>query len=222
MPARSTDQPLDQLLETRSDVWRGAVRPAHSVLSSGLDWLDERLPGGGWPRGRLIELLSDHPRACGLGLITPVLARQTQADRPVLLAGPPLIPCPQALERAGVKLDRLIVARPEEQALWAAEQALEIALCGVVAVWPRTGCLQPRTIRRLQLAAEQGPAPVFVCYRSGMTPPPSLATLRLRIRPNAAVEMLRASGRHAREAEATERGERQGPPGLRLVKSHAS
>jgi hypothetical protein len=222
MPAGSIDQPLDQLLETRSDVWRGAVRPARSVLSSGLDRLDARLPGGGWPCGQLIELLSDHPRACGLGVITPVMARQTQAGRPVLLAAPPLIPCPQALDRAGVRLDRLAVARPEEQALWAAEQGLKSGLCGVVAVWPRTEHLRPRAIRRLQLAAEQGPAPVFVCYRSGMTPPPSLATLRLRIRPNANVEILRATRRRDGEAKATEHGERPGPPALCLVERNAS
>ena len=44
----------------RTDVWRGRlVDAALPALSSGFPALDAELPGGGWPRGALTELLVD-------------------------------------------------------------------------------------------------------------------------------------------------------------------
>ncbi|TVQ31317.1 MAG: translesion DNA synthesis-associated protein ImuA [Wenzhouxiangella sp.] len=183
--------PLDQLLRQRSDLWRGRRRPGGAALSSGRTVLDEWLPGGGWPCGRLTELL---PSALGIGelsLLLPSLAAQTRQGRPVLLAAPPLVPCPQHLDRAGMDLQRLIIVRQAEQALWAAEQGLKSGLCGAVLVWHPRGRVKERSIRRLQLAAEQGNAPLFVYYTPGQHPPAALATLRLAIHPGPELELLR-------------------------------
>ena len=48
----------------RPDVWRGRLAEAAvPALSSGFPVLDAELPGGGWPRGALTEILVD-----GVGL----------------------------------------------------------------------------------------------------------------------------------------------------------
>lgn len=184
-------RPLDQLLRSRPDLWRGRRRPAGRVLASGQAVLDAWLPGGGWPLGRLIELLPEQFGCGELEILLPMLAEQTRQQRPVLFAAPPLVPCPQRLQQAGLALEQLVIARKAEQALWVAEQALKSGLCGAVMLWHPRGRVEPRAIRRLQLAAESGDAPVFVCYRAGQQPPPSLAALRLAIQPGPCLRLLR-------------------------------
>lgn len=183
--------PLEQLLKERRDLWRGRKPPRGAALSSGQALLDDWLPGGGWPCGRLTELL---PSALGIGelsLLLPSLAAQTRQGLPVLLAAPPLVPCPQHLDRAGIDLQRLVIIRQARQALWAAEQGLKSGLCGAVLVWHPRGRVQEKSIRRLQLAAEQGSAPLFVYYAPGQQPPAALAALRLAIQPGPELELLR-------------------------------
>lgn len=184
---------LGELLSTRRDLWRGRGQPNHPTLPTGHPQLDRLLPGGGWPCGRIVELVPERPGIGELRLLLPTLAERTQHEQPVVLAAPPLVPCPQALQAAGLDLARLIVIRCHDQALWATEQCLKSGLCGAVLLWPPKR-MQSRALRRLQLAAERGPAPVFVLYRPGQQPPASLATLRLAIRPGLELEILRATG----------------------------
>lgn len=183
---------LEQLLDRRGDLWRGRARRSLPATPTGFDWLDRGLPGGGWPLGRLTELL---PRVngCGeLGLLLPLLARCTRQGRPVVLAGPGLVPGPQALNRAGVVLEHLVVVREGREVLWAAEQCLKSGLCGSLAVWLPPGRIAGRAVRRLQLAAEQGPGAAFVVYRPGQSPPASVSALRLALSPGSRVEVLRS------------------------------
>ncbi len=186
-----SSQSLEDLLDARADLWRGRHRPVPEALGTGRDELDAWLPSGGWPRGRLIELLPAHFGLGELDLLLPLLAEQTRRERPVLFAAPPLVPCPQSLCRAGLALDHLVIVRASEQALWAAEQGLKSGLCGAIVLWHPRGRIDPRAIRRLQLAAENGEAPVFVSYAPGQQPPPSLATLRLAIQPGPELVLLR-------------------------------
>ena len=192
--ASNARDPLDQLLAGRRDLWRGRASADIPTVSSGHRDLDRLLPGGGWPCGRIIELVSERPGVGELRLLLPFLAEQTRREQPVVLVAPPLVPAPQALQAAGVDLARLVVVRDHTHAFWAAEQCLKSGLCGAISIWPPRR-MPARTLRRLQLAAEQGSAPVFVHYRSDQTPPPSLATLRLAIRPGPELDILRATGR---------------------------
>lgn len=188
----SSSARLEQLLDRRGDLWRGRARASFPTTPSGLDWLDRGLPGGGWPLGRLTELLP-RVKGCGeLGLLLPLLARCTQQGRPVVLAGPDLVPGPHAMARAGVLLEHLVVVREGGEVLWAAEQCLKSGLCGSLAVWPPPGRIAERAVRRLQLAAEQGPGATFVVYRPGQSPPCSVSALRLGLTPGSRVEVLRS------------------------------
>ena len=172
---------LDQLLQSRSDLWRGHQRPQGQVVASGRADLDDILPGGGWPCGRLIELL---PSDLGVGefsLLLPALAQRSSTGQPVALIAPPLVPCPQALSQAGVDLRRLLVVRDGQHALWAAEHLLRSALCGAVVIWHPALPPQLTALRRLQLAAEQGQALSVLMYQPHQTAPALSSGLRLRI-----------------------------------------
>lgn len=142
------------VLSTLPGVWRGLGHKRTDVESTGLSALDESLVGG-WPRGALSQLVSEEP-GLGLSLLTPVLARLTQAGRAVALVAPPHIPYAPALRDAGVDLQRLDWIEPKDRvdALWATEQMLRAGLYGVVALWCPS--LEPAIERRLQLAAETG------------------------------------------------------------------
>ena len=73
-------QPLPVALAdvlARGDVWRGdtlATLP-ESAIPSGHAELDAELPGGGWPRGNLTEILVDRSSVGEMSLLLPALAR---------------------------------------------------------------------------------------------------------------------------------------------------
>ena len=135
---------LERLLSERGDLWRGRQRRAGPALPTGRAALDDRLPDGGWPRGKLVELLPERFGVGELDLLLPCLAELTRRERPVLFVAPPLVPCPQALARAGLDLTRLVVVRHRQHAFWAAEQALKSGLCGAVVAWPATDGVDDR------------------------------------------------------------------------------
>ena len=83
---------LDEILQ-RHAVWRGGV-PALGVCAvpSGFAALDAELPGGGWPRQGLIELLVDQAGIGELGILIAVLARLTSAGKHAVLVALPYLP----------------------------------------------------------------------------------------------------------------------------------
>src|SRR3990167_4384432 len=106
---------LAQVLE-RSDIRRGdafAVAPA-PTLATGFPPLDAELPGGGWPRGQLSELLPEHDGIGELGLLLPALAALTAAGRIVVLVAPPQRPHAPAWAAAGIRLDCLRLVFPRQ------------------------------------------------------------------------------------------------------------
>lgn len=171
---------LDSLLQ-RTDVWRGGVAAPPAGLASGFAALDARL-NGGWPRGAVSELLFARAGIGELTLLMPALARLSREGRWLVLVAPPYVPYAPALVRAGVDLARAVVVEPgaAREALWAAEQALRAGACGAVLLWREE--IEPRALRRLQLAAETGGG-LGVLFRSlrhaGESSP---AALRLRLR----------------------------------------
>lgn len=145
---------LARLLEHPA-LWRGRGGARLEVLPSGFAALDERLPGRGWPRSGLIEILTARFGSGELYLLLPMLAALTRTAqaRWCVWVAPPLMPFAPALAAAGIALERVAVvggARP----LWAFEQVLGSGACDAALAWARRP--KPRELRRLQLAAERG------------------------------------------------------------------
>jgi hypothetical protein len=175
------DQQLQELLAHPS-VWRGRSRANIPTLSTGFATLDAGLPGGGWPRHGLVEILTPQPGVGELYLLLPALAALSRLspDRWCTWVSPPHEPFAPALEAHGVSLSRMLIVRTHLP-LWAHEQALKSGAASLALAWlPRAS---PRAIRRLQLAAEQGRA-LGVLYRSQhFASEASPAMLRLLLEP---------------------------------------
>ena len=140
-------------------VWRGGEleHVVHAVVATGHEALDRELPGGGWPMGTLSEVLHD---GVGIGEVTflaGALARATGGDRLVAWINPPHLPYAPALAQARIALEHCLVIRParNEDALWAAEQAMRSGACGAVLAWLGES-VDYAVLRRLQMAAEAG------------------------------------------------------------------
>lgn len=189
---------LDTLLQS-ARVWRAREMPVPQASSvpTGFAALDLSF-GGGWPRGALTEVLA-HRRGIGaLSLLTPALARLSAAGGWLALIGPPDIPHAPALVMAGIELARVLVIEPrdERERLWACEQTLRSASCAAVISW--AGRIDPRWVRRLQVAAATGGA-LGVLFRSGHAArEASPAPLRLLLAPadedRLAVQVLKRRG----------------------------
>jgi hypothetical protein len=180
---------LARLLE-HPGIWRGRSLTRSDTLTSGFPELDARLPGGGWPKVGLVEILATHLGSGELRLLLPLLAavtHQPQARWCTWIA-PPLTPYAPALAARGVNLARILVVRvtkgSEWAPEWATEQALRSGACDVVLTWI-TQPLKPRIVRRLQLATQRGRTLAFLLrpWSARAAQEPSHALLRLGVEP---------------------------------------
>lgn len=189
------DSSLDRLLQHPS-LWRGRSAARIATYPTGFPALDEALPGGGWPRVGLIELLIPQAGVGELRLLLPALASlgRIAPARWCAWIAPPFEPHAAALAAHGLTLERTIVAHTETP-LWAFEQALRSGACEVALAWPKR--VSARALQRLQLAAEQGRA-LGVLFRSlHQARTPSAAMLRITLAPRPAgirVHLLKSRG----------------------------
>ena len=168
-------------------LWRGdQLARADAVVSSGLVELDGELPGGGWPRGGLVELLADDQGIGELRLLLPALRRLVEAGEWIMLVAPPHIPYAPAFAGRGIDPSRVLVvaAAEEKQRWWAAEQVLRANSAGAVLFWPHA--VNDQRLRRLQLAAQEGAALAFMFTGTARAAQPSPAPLRIRLAAQAA------------------------------------
>ena len=180
-------------------IWRGNQRAqtAENALPTGFSALDEVLPGGGWPRGALTELLIERQGIGELRLLMPALARLSEAEGWLAWVAPPYVPYAAALAAFGIDLKRLVVAKPQSvaDAWWTAEQALRSGACGALLAWLRTA--DERRMRRMQLAAETGQTWGVLFRHARASQDRSPAALRLLLEPAAgglAVHILKRRG----------------------------
>jgi len=168
----------------RGDQMEGAVARA---LPSGFAALDAQLPGGGWPRRVLTELLLPHPGVGEIRLLGPCLTAMQRQGRLVMLFDPPAKLSAQAFTQLGFDVAQLLVVHtrarviPGSDSLWAFEQALKSGHVGAVLAWlpPR---LRADRLRRLQLAAQAHDGPAFVLREWAAQQRPTAAPLRLALR----------------------------------------
>lgn len=190
-----------QTLLRDARLWRGDGAAPLRTASTGHAALDALLPGAGWPRGALSEIVYPASGVGELRLAMPLLARLTQAGRTVALIAPPHRPYAPALHQHGVALEQLVVidARAANDALWAAEELLR-AHAGAVLLWQDE--LDDPVQRRLQLAAEQGDGCMLVYRRARHRDSASVAALRMQLTHNARrteIEVLKCRGARPRQ-----------------------
>jgi hypothetical protein len=178
--------PLNTLLQQNPAIWRGSeqARVAFPSIPTGFAALDRELPGGGWPRGVVAELLVERSGIGELSLFIPALAKLSREEGWLMLIAPPWIPYAPALAARDIRLSKLIVAetRSDRDTLWAAEQSLRAGNCPAVLAWP--GAIDDRALRRLQLAAEEGGAFCAVFGTVARAATSSPAPLRLQVGSN--------------------------------------
>jgi hypothetical protein len=204
---------IEQLLQQNSArLWRarepgsGTAAAAPAGLPTGYAALDRCLPGGGWPRQGLIEILSDQRGIGEVRLLLPALAalcrdpdaaadvypppRSAHAGSAMLphergsggwiaWVSPPYRPYAPSLAGWGIDVARMLVVNGAGTTEWAMDQALRSEACSAVLGWanPR----DPQSLRRLQLAAEASRS-LAVLYRplqAGLTPSPAVLRLAL-------------------------------------------
>lgn len=188
---------LAQLLENPA-IWRGnELARATATVPSGFAEFDPLLPGGGWPRGSLTEILLEREGIGELSLTLPAVAALTRAGRQVVWISPPYRPYGPALVAAGVHLPRLVVvtATTPTDRLWAFEQALRARECAAAFAWLATG--DERVLRRLQIAAREGDTWGVLWRRPGQQATTPTAALRLKLAPREGrleVELLKRRG----------------------------
>ena len=163
-------------------IWRRSTgaRPTADIEPSGLAELDALLPGGGWPRGALSEILIEQDGIGECSLVLPALAALTQAKKRIVFVAPPYIPYAPALVAAGIDLSQVVhIDANAADTHWTAEQCLRAGCCGAVLNWLPTA--DYRQLRRLQLAAETGAAIGFVFRPLRAAKETSPAALRLQV-----------------------------------------
>jgi cell division inhibitor SulA/protein ImuA len=174
-------EPIERLLQHPS-LWRGRNLARAETFPSGFASLDAALPGGGWPRTGLIEVLVPRLGIGELSLWLPLIAERSMRPEGrwcAFIASPHPLFAP-AFAAAGVDLSRLLIvhARP---GLWAFEQALRSSACDLAFCW--LDDVRARDLRRLVLATEQGGTPGILFRPAPARRESSPATLRLALTP---------------------------------------
>jgi hypothetical protein len=190
---------VEELLQRHgAQLWRAREREGEAGtataagLPTGYAALDRCLPGGGWPRQGLIEILSDQRGIGELRLLLPALAALCHETGVSALlphgrgsggwiawVSPPYRPYAPALAEWGIDIARMLVVQAAAATAWAMDQALRAEACSAVLGWadPR----DPQALRRLQLAAEASHslAVLYRPLRAGLTPSPAVLRLAL-------------------------------------------
>lgn len=207
---------LDNLIHSTPYLWKGN-RPACTTfdeITTGYKELDQALPGKGWPRGVVIELVLQTQGIGELQLMLPAIGTLIAQQRFIVMIDTPYIPYAPALNNAGLDLSALYVVVPERpgDGLWAAEKALLNPSCGMVLLWSGVvhgknyNFLKDTVIRRLQVAAQASRA-ILVLYRvigqGQMEPQNPWAAVRLGLKKQTGdlvIDILKTRGacRHGR------------------------
>ncbi len=156
-----------QQLRQQGHIWQ--FKPAakegvtpHPLHSTGFVALDQVI--GGWPLQQVTEFRCQ-PGSGELRLLLPYLTQQQfiQQERLLVFLNAPARLNAVFFVQNGIAPERLLeIHGSDKEALWAAEQCLKSGCCQSVLLWQNH--LQIAQLKRLQLAAGQGRAELFL-YR---------------------------------------------------------
>ena len=176
-----SNEPLLNNLLLRQDTWRGRNRSLRRhVIATGNENLD-RLLLGGWPLSALTELVTQQDGIGELSLLLPTVKHYASENKLCVWLDPPYQPYAPSLVNEGVPLDKLLIVRSKnsKEWLWAAEQSIR----GKALLFAWANRAQPRysALRKLQLAATESLAPVFLFSPPNALKAHSPALLRLEL-----------------------------------------
>jgi hypothetical protein len=178
---------INELL-SKTGMWQASRigRQWQQGISSGFPDLDRLLPGNGWPKDGLTELLHDMQGIGELRLVLPALSHLSRDDsRWIVWASPPFIPYAPGLARAGIDLSSILLVYPDnhKDLLWVLEKALASGTCSAVLGWPKR--IREKELRRLQVAGKEGNTWGVMFRDTRCMDEASPAELRVSIKPNA-------------------------------------
>lgn len=195
---------IEELLQQNGALWRGCDLAGRGSggRSTGFPELDAILPGRGWPRRGLMEVISPNWGMGELQLLLPLMRDVVAREQWILWVSPPYLLYAPALIQAGIDTSQVLVVDLDtscQDALWTMEKALQTRHCGLVLAWQNW--LPGKVLRRLQLAADSGDTlgVLFKHHDSEHSPSP----LRLQIKATAAEQDRRRRYRDSSLAEIT-------------------
>jgi len=201
--ASTTVQPKFDPAQLGNAVWRASdlARPRAVTCPTGNAALDAQLPGGGWPRSAVSELLLQQGGIGEIQLLQHALA-ELGKDRQIVLVSPPYIPQAIAAHMAGIPLHNLLWLRPQfpRDGLWASEQIIKSGIFGAVLLWAKE--IRPESVRRLNLAAQGADTWVWAIRPMASARDASAAPLRIALSPaegGVELEILKRQGPPAEE-----------------------
>ncbi|WP_156135970.1 translesion DNA synthesis-associated protein ImuA [Delftia sp. ZNC0008] len=163
-------------------VWCGNELGSQIVetVSSGWPELDKELPGSGWPRRSVTEVLTAQPSVVEWRLLAPGLRPIIEAGGQVVVIGPPRNPHLPGLTHMGLNDRQLVWIKADvpSERLWATEQLIKSNSAGAIIAWlPKA---RPDQLRRLQVCSQGCEAPVFLCRPEVAQHESSAAPLRVQ------------------------------------------
>jgi len=180
MPSRRL-RPVVEVGEIPQGVWRGGElgSTVTEIIPTGWEVLDAQLPGGGWPRRSITEILAPQPAVIEWRLLGGAIRSVVEARGQVVLVGPPKHPHLPGLIHEGASPSQLIwiQAQTPAERLWVTEQMIKSDAAGIVIAWLPQARLEQ--IRRLQVCALACQAPVFLCRPEAARHESSAAPLRI-------------------------------------------
>lgn len=150
-----------------------------SVVSSGWASLDAELPGGGWPRGAVTEVLATQPSVLEWRLLSPALRQVVAAGGQVVVIGPARHPHLPGLLHEGLDERQLVWIRAEapSERMWVTEQLIRSNAAGAIIAWlPQA---RQEQLRRLQVGALACEGLVFLCRPTAARHEASASPLRV-------------------------------------------
>ena len=134
------------------------------VLPTGIEALDQAL-GGGFPKGKLVEIFPQRFGRCEASLLFGALAKMQHVTW-ILNSAEPMIPFRYGFERAGLQMSRQLFVSPAsvKDAFWATEQAILSGKTDAVVAWlnPLASQEDRHAMQRIKLACTQGKVSVFI------------------------------------------------------------